>query len=580
MNVGRDPYRTHVLLEPQLFETDLSSISFVIVDLETSGGTPSDSAITEIGAVKVQGGEVIGEFQTLVNPQLPIPGYISLLTGITDEMVRDLPGIEVVLPMFLDWAKDSVLVAHNAQFDIGFLKAAARSLDIDWPDFQVIDTVIIARRILTRDEVPNRKLSTLADYFHSPTQPVHRALADARATNHVLHALIERLGSMGITTLESLTSLTQIVKPHHRKKRHLAENIPQLPGVYVFKDEQGKPLYIGKSRNLKKRVLTYFSGTETREQMSRMLDRTASIDFFTCHTDLEASVRELRLIRDLKPTFNARGKFRRGTLWLKLTDEAFPRLSITRKQPLISDTAFGPVNSKEQATLIIDAITSVLGIRTCTQKISTRHTSPSCALWEMGRCTAPCLHEISQTDYKLLIEQLSSCFAGAATIENQLTSRIQSLVSQERFEEAAMNRDRLKAWLEVTSRFHRYQSLKSIQSFIAAKPLGQAFELHYFRHGELVAAGVAESAEHLVSVSESLRQTANSQPESHPSEIHLNLKWLHSDNIILVELSDSWNSPWPSQQSQQSIISDIAEAQNVGDMMQLRRHAVQYSTPR
>lgn len=569
-----------MLLEPQLFETDLSSISFVIVDLETSGGTPSDSAITEIGAVKVQGGEVLGEFQTLVNPLHPIPGYISLLTGITDDMVRDLPGIEVVLPMFLDWAQGSVLVAHNAQFDVGFLKAAARSLQIPWPDFQVIDTVVIARRILTRDEVPNRKLSTLADYFHSPTQPVHRALADARATNHVLHALIERLGSMGITTLESLTSLTQIVKPHHRKKRHLAQDIPQSPGVYVFKDEQGKPLYIGKSRNLKKRVLSYFSGTETREQMSRMLDRTASIDFFTCFTDLEASVRELRLIRDLKPSFNARGKFQKGILWLKLTDETFPRLSITRKQPLLSDVVFGPLSSKEQATLIIDAITSVLGIRTCTQRLSPKHTSPSCALWEMGRCTAPCLHEISQAEYKLLIEHVSNCFAGASTIEDRLSERIQKLVSQERFEEAAMNRDRLKAWLEVTSRFHRYQSLKSIESFIAAKPIGSAYELHYFRHGVLVAAGVAESVTQFPSVSETLRQTANSHPQSHPSEINLNLKWLYSDNIILIDVSDAWNSPWPSQQSQQSVIADIAEAQNVGDLMQLRRRAVQYSTPR
>lgn len=569
-----------MLLEPQLFETDLSSITFVIVDLETSGGTPSDSAITEIGAVKVQGGEVLGEFQTLVNPLHPIPGYISLLTGITDDMVRDLPGIDVVLPMFLDWAQGSVLVAHNAQFDIGFLKAAARSLDLVWPDFQVIDTAIIARRILTRDEVPNRKLATLADYFHSPTQPVHRALADARATNHVLHSLIERLGSMGITTLESLTSLTQIVKPHHRKKRHLAENIPQLPGVYVFKDEQGKPLYIGKSRNLKKRVLSYFSGTETREQMSRMLDRTSSIDFFTCHTDLEASVRELRLIRDLKPSFNARGKFQRGTLWLKLTEEAYPRLSITRKQPQLSDFAFGPVNSKAQATLIIDAITSILGIRTCTQKLSTKHKSPSCALWEMGRCTAPCLHEISQKEYKLLIDQLSNCFKGATTIEDQLTLRIEKLVSQQRFEEAAMNRDRLKAWLEVASRYHRYQSFKAIQTFIAARPLGSIFELHYFRHGELVAAGVAESMTQIAVVSEALRQTANSHPLSHTSESNLSLKWLYSDDMILIELSDAWFSPWPSQQSQQSIISDIAEAQNVGDMMHLRRHAVQYSTPR
>jgi DNA polymerase-3 subunit epsilon len=569
-----------VFLEPQLFETNLSAVSFVVVDLETSGGTPADSAITEIGAVKVRGGEVLGEFQTLVNPYHPIPGYISLLTGITDEMVSDLPGIEVVLPMFLEWAQGSVLVAHNAQFDIGFLKAAARSLDIPWPGFQVLDTVIIARRILTRDEVPNRKLATLADYFHSPTQPVHRALADARATNHVMHALFERLGSMGITTLESVSSLTQIVKPHHRKKRYLAEGLPQSPGVYVFKDSEGKPLYVGKSRNLKKRVLSYFSGTEVREHMSRMLDFTASIDYFTCHTDLEASARELRLIRDLKPSFNARGKFQRGVLWLKLTKEPYPRLTITRKQPHTTDFAFGPITSRHQATLLVDAITSVIGVRTCTQRLSVKHTSPSCALWEMGRCTAPCLHEITPSEYGELIDKLFKCLTGSPEVEAQLSLRIEHLVSQERFEEAALHRDRLKAWLEVAARFHRYRSLTEIESLIAAKVSDEMIEVHHFRYGVLANAAVANTISHLSHIIDTLHQVPHSAPNAHPSEINLNLRWLHSDDIILLECSDPWLSPWPSQQSQSQTVSDITDAQNVGDLMHLRKHVTAYSTPR
>lgn len=569
-----------MLLEPQLFETDLSEITFVIVDLETSGGTPTDSAITEIGAVKVRGGEILGEFQTLVNPMHAIPPYISLLTGITDDMVSDLPAIDAILPMFLEWAKGAVLVAHNAPFDIGFLKSAARKLEISWPEFQVLDTVVIARRILSKDEVPNRKLGTLADYFHSPTQPVHRALADARATNHVLHSLFERLGSMGITTLESLAALTQIVKPHHRKKRHLAENIPQVPGVYVFKDADGKPLYVGKSRNLKKRVLTYFSGTETREQMSRMLDYTAAIDFFTCHTDLEASVREARIIRDLKPSFNARGKFRRGVLWLKLTDETYPRLSITRKSPTSGDFVLGPINSKEQATLIIDAITSVIGVRTCTQRLSMKHTSPSCALWEMGRCSAPCLHEISPEDYLALLEKLTGCINGLTFIEDQLNVRIQQLVAKERFEEAALVRDRLKAWLEVVSRFHRYRSISSIETLIAARALGTTYEIHYFRRGVLVSAGRAETFAQIQSVASDLLQTANSNPVAHPAEINLILRWLHSEELLLLECSDVWVSPWPSQQSQSQTVSSIAEAQNIGELMQVRKHVQPYSTPR
>lgn len=569
-----------VLIQPQLFETDLSQVSFVIVDLETSGGTPVDSAITEIGAVKVKAGEVLGEFQTLVNPLHPIPAYISLLTGITNEMVEHLPAIDAVLPMFLEWAEGSVLVAHNAQFDVGFLKAAARRLEIPWPDFQVLDTVVIARRVLSKDEVPNRKLSTLADFFHSPTQPVHRALADARATNHVMHALFERLGSMGITTLESLAQLTQIVKPHHRLKRHLADDIPREPGVYVFKDSAGKPLYIGKSRNLKKRVLNYFSGTETRQQMSRMLDHTTSIDYFTCHTDLEASVRELRLIRDLKPSFNSRGKFQRGLLWVKFTDESYPRLSVSRKNPQANELVFGPIHSREQANLVIDAITSVIPVRTCTQRLSTKHTSPSCALFEMGKCAAPCLHEIAPQDYQQLISEVKNCFFGASNIESTLTEKITSLVEQERFEEAAVMRDRLKAWLEVATRFHRYRSLWHIESLIAARRVEDSFEVHYFKHGVLVAAATAPHLRNLETLSELLRQTAHSDPSPSPSEIGLNLRWLYGDDVILIECSSSWHSPWPSQQSHVSTIESIAKAQSVGDLMDLRKHSLPYTTPR
>ena len=182
--------------------------TFVVLDLETSGGAPHLGAnITEIGAVKVRGGEVLGEFQTFINPGTPIPSFITELTGINDAMVSSSPRIAEVFPILLEFLgaeNETVFVAHNAPFDLSFLKAAATASEYKWPKFTVIDTAKLARKVLSRDEVINCKLGTLAEFFNASVSPTHRALDDALATVDVLHALIGRVGSMGITTLEEL----------------------------------------------------------------------------------------------------------------------------------------------------------------------------------------------------------------------------------------------------------------------------------------------------------------------------------------------------------------------------------------
>ena len=188
----------------------LAQTTFVVLDLETSGGAPHLGAhITEIGAVKVRGGEVLGKFQTFINPGTPIPAFITTLTGITDEMVSSSPRIGEVFPVLLEFLgseNETVFVAHNAPFDLSFLKAAATSSEYRWPKFKVIDTAKLARKVLSRDEVINCKLRTLAEFFNTTVSPTHRALDDALATVDVLHALIGRVGSLGITTLEELTN--------------------------------------------------------------------------------------------------------------------------------------------------------------------------------------------------------------------------------------------------------------------------------------------------------------------------------------------------------------------------------------
>ena len=250
----------------------LREMTFCVVDLETTGGSAeAGSMITEIGAVKVRGGEVLGEFQTLVNPHTAIPPFIAVLTGITNSMVADAPTIDSALPSFLEFASGCVLVAHNAPFDVGFLRHFAEVQGRPWPAFEVLDTALMARRVITRDDAPNCKLSSLAKVFRSATTPNHRALADARATVDVLHGLMERLGGLGVHTLEELQTFSSRVSPLVRRKRHLAEHLPHAPGVYLFRDERRRVLYVGTSRDLRSRVRSYFTSSETRSRMGEMV---------------------------------------------------------------------------------------------------------------------------------------------------------------------------------------------------------------------------------------------------------------------------------------------------------------------
>ncbi len=565
-------------------DTPLSNVTFVIVDLETGGGTPSEGGITEIGAVKVQGGEIISEFQTLVNPRHPIPPFITLLTGINDAMVQDAPDISYALPAFIEWAGDCVFVAHNAPFDLGFLRGSAKNLNIAFPAHDVLDTLTIARCILQPDEVQNRKLGTLAAYFGSPTEPVHRALADARATAHVMHALFERLGSIGVNSLQETLGITTVVKPAQRKKRTLATDLPSVPGVYAFRDDQDRVLYIGKSRNIRKRAMSYFTKAETRERMNRMLDLTHHITAIPCHTDLEASIREARIIVQAKPPFNSAGKRTEKTIWIRITNEPYPRLSVVRK---ITEGAFhfGPLRSMEQATLVVDAITSVIGLRTCSPKLSIKKPSPSCALGEIGRCSKPCELAITTDDYQAMVNQLLEAFAGQSLIETTLQAKISQLSSLERYEEAAIMRDRLHAWLSASIRFQKLKMISKVEEIIAYTHTESGFDIHIIRFGALAAAGVVEDESRLDAEISKMKSTAQEfLPPFEPSAANSNSEafmiynWL--ENATLIEASEPLVHSWPNQLSFLDIYEELSNAQQKSSVITPSRKWQNYVSPK
>ena len=205
-------------------QTPLSQTTFAVIDLETSGGSPKFGAgITEIGVVKVRGGTVLGTFQNFVDPGHALPPFITQLTGITDEMLLSAPFIDEVLPTlfeFLGSAEETVVVAHNAPFDLSFLKAAALTHKYPWPNYQTVDTARLARAVLDRDEVINCKLGTLAEFFNARTSPTHRALDDALATVDVLYGIIERLAGHDVWSFEEMRNFPS---KKRRAKRVISE---------------------------------------------------------------------------------------------------------------------------------------------------------------------------------------------------------------------------------------------------------------------------------------------------------------------------------------------------------------------
>src|SRR3954469_15661915 len=426
----------------------LRDVTFCVVDLETTGGSAAaGSMITEIGAVKVRSGEVLGEFQTLVNPHTSIPPFIAVLTGITNSMVASSPPIESALPAFLEFAQGTVLVAHNAPFDVGFLKHFAELQQRPWPAFEVLDTARLARRVVTRDDAPNCKLSSLAVAFGSSTTPNHRALSDARATVDVLHGMIERLGNLGVHTLEELQTFSSRVTSAQRRKRHLAEHLPHEPGVYLFRDERDRVLYVGTSRDLRTRVRSYFTASETRSRMGEMVTAAATVVGIVCATPLEAEVRELRLIAEHKPKYNRRSRFPERVHWIKLTREPWPRLSLVRHVTDDGADYIGPYSSKRTAEKCLAALHDTFPVRQCSDRLPRDPSRAPCVLAEMGRCLSPCDGSVDDTTYAAVVRQLrDSLLRRPDEVVDAINHRMAALAADERFEEAGIHRDRLSAF--------------------------------------------------------------------------------------------------------------------------------------
>ena len=525
----------------------LHEVAFVVVDLETTGGSPADCAITEVGAVRTLGGVVTGEFQTLVNPGTPIPPFIASLTGITTAAVAGAPRIGAVLPQFLEFARGAVLVAHNARFDVAFLKAACAALDTPWPEFTVIDTARLARVLLHRDEVPNNKLATLARHFRSATTPDHRALTDARATVDVLHGLLGRAGDFGAQHLDDLSVLASRVRPDQRSKRTLAEGLPDEPGVYQFLAPDGRTLYVGKATSLRRRVRSYFTASETRSRIIEMVRIATRVEPIVCTSELEASVREVRLIAEHQPPYNRRSRHADRPVWLRLTDEAVPRLAVANTLGPTGDLAagyLGPFPSRRAALRAAELLQLAHPLRTCTQRITRRTSAGACIRAHLGTCLAPCVDPTAWDEYAdVAVAAYRGMVQDLSPVITTVTARLTQLAAAERYEEAGTLRNDLQSLLTTVRRGWSLQMLGRCPHLVAARPDGRDWVIHVVRHGRL--AGTARARPHqdpavvvaaAVALAEQPAPPDRGLTAATGEESQLVLKWLGSPGVRLVQL--------------------------------------------
>ena len=526
----------------------LVDTTFAVFDLETTGLRPDEDRITEVGAVKVRGGVVLGEFQTLVHPGVTVPPAITAVTGISDALVADAPPLSAVLPMFVEFLEGTVLVAHNAPFDTGFLNAALVRHGYQRLSHDVVDTARLARR-LVRDEVRDRRLATLARFFRSPTTPVHRALEDARATVVVLHGLLERAGTIGVTTVEDLLDQQRSRSEPAFRKRGLADGAPDTPGVYRFHDGEGRVLYVGTSGRLRTRLRQYF-GQDERRKIDAMVREAAEVTWTTTPTRIEAAARELRELARRKPRFNRRSTRPPASRWLKWADEPFPRISIARSPGDDQTLTFGPLPGRRAADALVEAIQDAVPLRRCTFRIRRAQDHPSCMLKDIGRCGAPCDGTIDAATYAAQVRDARAMLEGDPTaVLEALRVRMAALAASDRFEEAAEVRARLHT---LATRVHTVRlatALRDVELLEVARHRGNRWEAVRIRHGLLTASASVHERHGCDAAVDALRGVADELPDvdrdegAVRGEVELLARWLDEPGAVIVAVVGNWVHP-------------------------------------
>jgi len=555
--------------------TPLIDTTFVVLDLETTGLSPERDRITEVGAVRARGGEVLAELRTFVDPGVPIPAAVTTITGITDADVATAPRIDQVLPTVHDFVGDAVFVAHNARFDLGFLTAAAGRAGVPPLRPRVIDTATLARRLI-RDEVRDLRLGTLARHFRVPSQPDHRALHDARATLHVLHALIERAGTLGATSVEDLLQLCGPSGDRSHRRIGMVADAPSAPGVYRFIAADGTVLYVGKAGDLRRRLRSYF-GQDTRRRTADLVAATERIEWTVTSSDLEASVLEVRELQARRPRYNHRStRPDRGTT-VVLTREAFPRLAVSRGAPPATTPGLGPV-PRGAAELVVEAFEDVFPLRPCRPRLRREQDHPACVLKDLHRCDAVCDGTQTPTDYAAVVARVIDAFDDPAVVVAELRARMLAAAAAGEFERAAACRERMAALVRAYDARRTLEQLRGITLVVelrTAPPATTDGDATTVRITIVDGRLLAPAHDGASAAARSGGPTEDT-PATSLEESDLLGRWLRTEDLQVIQVDGTYASPLAGGRELHDLRQELTAAQRAarGDEVVLSREKV------
>ena len=273
---------------------------YAIIDVETSGGDPRRDRLTEIAVYRHDGERVIDSFTSLINPGQPIPEFITRITGIDNDMVRDAPPFYEVARRIVEITEGAVFVAHNVRFDYSFVQKEYRQLGYTFSRQQVC-TLKLSRKLLPG--LPSYSLKNLCLHLGIPNEARHRAFGDAAATvrlfEHLLQLSENRYAQRDMLRVE----MAGIRLPAHLPPEAL-DNLPDQAGVYYFYNDRDEVIYVGKSTNIRKRVLSHFQGAHKAARTLQMLDQIHQVDYTFTGSELIALLLENEEIKRLQPLYN------------------------------------------------------------------------------------------------------------------------------------------------------------------------------------------------------------------------------------------------------------------------------------
>jgi DNA polymerase-3 subunit epsilon len=436
-----------------LAELPLATAEFLAVDVETNGAPGEECELTEVGAVLVGGAELHERFESLVRVTRPLSRGIQRFTGITQEMVAEAAPPGRVLPELQRRLAGRVLVAHSASFDRRVLRQAFDRAGLDWPDPPVLCTVALARRFAPL--VRQRKLTALAASLGIDVEISHRALADAETCARVFCALFARLCANAATVGEAIALLA----PRRRRRTRRGpppgrlagdsvpsgldlSGLPSAPGVYVFRDAAGRPLYVGKSVSLRARARAHFQPGAERAGWTA---HAAVVDHRETRSELGALVLENRLIKALRPPGNVRLRRTDSLVYLRCRlDIPFPVLEVAREPAPGLGVTIGPLRGRASAVELMEQLNSLFGLRHCGRRLRLRQ-HPS-AYGQMGRCLSPCLGDLDPNLYRRRLDDALAVFTGSDDGRDALIAHLEremrAAADARRYERAATLRRR------------------------------------------------------------------------------------------------------------------------------------------